>query len=126
MAGTASGYDLSSSTFSPGMFPSLSAWQPKIACQLSSRIPWLRGPLVPSACRLPATVGIELRKTHKARATQVEYAGKAVENSGTAIGLRCKDGVILAVEKIVLSKLLVPGANKRIGSADLHVGIVSA
>ncbi|KAI5288719.1 putative proteasome subunit alpha type-7, partial [Ascosphaera acerosa] len=57
---------------------------------------------------------------------QVEYAVKAVENGGTAIGIKCKDGVILAVEKIIVSKLLKPGANKRISTVDRHVGIVSA
>jgi 20S proteasome alpha/beta subunit len=56
---------------------------------------------------------------------QVEYATKAVENGGqTAIGLRCTDGVILAVEKLIQSKLLVPGSNKRITTVDRHVGIV--
>ena len=40
---------------------------------------------------------------------QVEYAMKAVENGGTSIGIKCKDGVVLAVEKIIQSKLLVPG-----------------
>ncbi|GAA5868328.1 hypothetical protein JCM1840_005639 [Sporobolomyces johnsonii] len=60
------------------------------------------------------------------RIFQVEYAGKAVENSGTVIGLRCKDGVVLAVEKLVLSKLLVPGANRRIASVDLHAGVATA
>lgn len=40
------------------------------------------------------------------------------------IGLRCKDGVVLAVEKLVQSKLLVPGANRRIATVDLHAGIV--
>jgi 20S proteasome subunit alpha 7 len=55
---------------------------------------------------------------------QVEYAVKAVENGGTAIGIRCKDGVVLAVEKIVTSKLLKPGANKKITTVDRHVGIV--
>ncbi|SCV75000.1 BQ2448_8029 [Microbotryum intermedium] len=59
------------------------------------------------------------------RIFQVEYANKAVENSGTAIGLRCKDGIVLAVEKLVSSKLLVPGANKRIATVDLHAGVVS-
>lgn len=58
--------------------------------------------------------------------TQVEYANKAVENSGTVIGLRCKDGVVLAVEKLVQSKLLVPGANRRIATIDLHAGVVSS
>ncbi|KAI5287215.1 hypothetical protein KEM54_006156, partial [Ascosphaera aggregata] len=56
----------------------------------------------------------------------VEYAVKAVENGGTAIGIKCKDGVILAVEKIVVSKLLKPGANKRIATVDRNIGIVSA
>ncbi|KAL1846235.1 hypothetical protein VTK73DRAFT_325 [Phialemonium thermophilum] len=54
---------------------------------------------------------------------QVEYAVKAVENGGTSIGIRCKNGVVLAVEKIVTSKLLKPGANKRIGTVDRHIGI---
>ncbi|KAL4757040.1 proteasome core particle subunit alpha 7 [Aspergillus foveolatus] len=57
---------------------------------------------------------------------QVEYAVKAVENGGTSIGIRCKDGVVLAVEKIITSKLLKPGANKRISTVDRHVGIVSS
>lgn len=56
---------------------------------------------------------------------QVEYAVKAVENGGTSIGIRCKDGVVLAVEKVVTSKLLKPGANKRIATVDSHVGAVS-
>ncbi|KAG0166120.1 hypothetical protein DFQ28_009012 [Apophysomyces sp. BC1034] len=60
------------------------------------------------------------------RVFQVEYANKAVDNSGTAIGLRVKDGVVLAVEKLVQSKLLVAGSNRRIQSADLHIGIATA
>jgi 20S proteasome alpha/beta subunit len=42
----------------------------------------------------------------------------------TAIGLRVKDGVVLAVEKLVHSKLLVPGANRRIQTIDKHIGLV--
>jgi len=57
---------------------------------------------------------------------QVEYAVKAVENGGTSIGIRCKDGVVLAVEKLVTSKLLKPGANKRIATIDRHLGVVSS
>jgi len=55
---------------------------------------------------------------------QVEYAVKAVENGGTSIGIRCKDGVVLAVEKLITSKLLKPGANKRIATIDRHMGVV--
>lgn len=51
------------------------------------------------------------------------YCGRPALSS-TAIGLRCKDGVVLAVEKIVQSKLLTPGANRRIQTADMHIGVV--
>ncbi|GAA93374.1 uncharacterized protein L969DRAFT_79085 [Mixia osmundae IAM 14324] len=60
------------------------------------------------------------------RIFQIEYAAKAVENAGTALGLRVKDGIVLAVEKLVQSKLLVPGANRRIASVDDTAGLATA
>lgn len=57
------------------------------------------------------------------RVFQVEYAQKAVENSGTVLGLRCKDGVVLAVEKLVTSKLYEAGANRRVFNIDKHIGM---
>lgn len=60
------------------------------------------------------------------RVFQVEYAMKAVENSGTAVGVRCKDGVVFGVEKLVTSKLYEAGANKRIFHIDTHIGIAIA
>lgn len=57
---------------------------------------------------------------------QTEYAQKAVDNSSTVIGLRCKDGVVLAVEKLVISKLLVEGSNRRIQNIDRHAGAAIA
>jgi len=60
------------------------------------------------------------------RIFQVEYANKAVEASGTAVGITCKDGVVLAVEKIVTSKLYEPGVNKRIFIIDQHIGMAVA
>jgi len=60
------------------------------------------------------------------RVFQIEYACKAVENSGTAIGLRGKDGVVFAVEKIVTSKLYESGANRRLFNVDTHVGAAAA
>ena len=47
-----------------------------------------------------------------------------MENGGTSIGIRAKDGVVLAVEKVITSKLLKPGANKRIATIDRHLGVV--
>lgn len=57
---------------------------------------------------------------------QTEYAQKAVDNGSTVIGLKCKDGVVLAVEKLIISKLLVEGSNKRIYSVDKHAGLACA
>ena len=54
---------------------------------------------------------------------QTEYAQKAVALHGTAIGIKCNDGILLAVEKPQSSKLLVPGSNRRVFGADKHVGI---
>lgn len=56
---------------------------------------------------------------------QIDYAGKAIEQSGTLIGLRGKTGVVLAVEKIVRSPLYEEDAGARIYSVDKHIGIVS-
>ncbi|KAK5917525.1 hypothetical protein CgunFtcFv8_012408 [Champsocephalus gunnari] len=60
------------------------------------------------------------------RVFQVEYAMKAVENSSTAIAIRCKDGVVFGVEKLILSKLYEQGSNKRIFNIDRHVGMAVA
>lgn len=57
---------------------------------------------------------------------QTDYAQKAVDNSSTVIGLKCKDGVVLAAEKLVLTKLLVEGSNRRIHNVDRHVGVAVA
>eukprot|EP01006_Ploeotia_vitrea_P019082 TRINITY_DN51151_c0_g1_i1.p1 TRINITY_DN51151_c0_g1~~TRINITY_DN51151_c0_g1_i1.p1 ORF type:complete len:272 (+),score=4.73 TRINITY_DN51151_c0_g1_i1:30-845(+) len=48
------------------------------------------------------------------RIFQVEYAIKAVESSGTAIGLKCRDGIVLGVEKPQISKMLMNNSNRRI------------
>lgn len=59
------------------------------------------------------------------RMFQIEYATKAVENGGTAIGIKCKDGVVLAIEQELGSKLVKRNANHRIATVDRHIGMVS-
>jgi 20S proteasome subunit alpha 7 len=56
---------------------------------------------------------------------QTDYAQKAVDNSSTLLGLRCKDGVVLAAEKLILSKLLEKSEN-RIANVAKHAGIATA
>eukprot|EP00041_Stephanoeca_diplocostata_P005787 m.68555 g.68555 ORF g.68555 m.68555 type:complete len:258 (-) comp15998_c0_seq1:149-922(-) len=60
------------------------------------------------------------------RVFQVEYAGKAVDNSGTAIALRGKDGVVFAIEYAVTSKLYEKEPHHRIFNIGQHIGMVSA
>ena len=60
------------------------------------------------------------------RVFQVEYANKAVDNSGTVVALRGKDGVVFAVEKLVTSKLYESGANRRLFTIDKHIGVAVA
>jgi len=57
------------------------------------------------------------------RVFQVEYANKAVDNSSTAVAVRCVDGVVFGVEKLITSKLYEPSTGKRIFTIDKHVGM---
>lgn len=47
-----------------------------------------------------------------------------MENGNTCIGIRTRHGVVLACEKIISSKLLKPGTNKRISTVDRNSGVV--
>lgn len=58
------------------------------------------------------------------RIFQIEYAEKVLENSDTIVGLRCKDGIILASEKLQHSRLLVQDANRVIYNVDTHIGML--
>ena len=58
------------------------------------------------------------------RVFQVDYAIKATENGGTILGLRCRDGVLLAGEKNVVSRMMVEGSNKHIQGITQEVGAV--
>merc|ERR1712070_177808 len=59
------------------------------------------------------------------RVFQVEYAGKAVDSSGTVVALRCKDGVVFGVEKLIKEKLWEPTTNTQLFTVDRHIGIAS-
>ncbi|XVF47185.1 hypothetical protein PTKIN_Ptkin03bG0088800 [Pterospermum kingtungense] len=60
------------------------------------------------------------------RVFQIEYAAKAVDNSGTVIGIKCKDGIVMGVEKLITSKMMLPGSNRRIHSVHRHSGMAVA
>lgn len=56
------------------------------------------------------------------RLHQVEYAIEAINNAGTCVGLQCVDGIVLAAEKKVVSKLLAPSkTSEKTYTIDSHV-----
>lgn len=57
------------------------------------------------------------------RVFQVEYACKAVENGSTAVAACCVDGVVVAVEKLLNSRMQEPGSNNRLHAADRQAGV---
>ncbi|MBW2990692.1 archaeal proteasome endopeptidase complex subunit alpha [Candidatus Woesearchaeota archaeon] len=60
------------------------------------------------------------------RLLQVEYAKKTVRLGNTAIGLVCKDGVLLVTDKRLVDKLVVPEAIEKIFKIDDHIMATAA
>lgn len=60
------------------------------------------------------------------RLLQVEYAKKTVRQGSTAIGLVCKDGIVLVTDKRLIDKLIVPEATEKIFQIDDHVGATAS
>ncbi|RLF13218.1 MAG: proteasome endopeptidase complex, archaeal, alpha subunit [Thermoprotei archaeon] len=60
------------------------------------------------------------------RLYQVEYALEAVKRGWTTLGIKCKDGVVVAVEKKRISPLVDPDTMEKIWKIDDHVGIAYA
>ena len=56
------------------------------------------------------------------RLLQVEYAKKTVKQGSTAIGVVCKDGVLLVADKRIVDSLVVPEAVEKIWQIDEHIG----
>jgi len=56
------------------------------------------------------------------RLFQVEYAIEAIKLGSTVIGVQTSEGVCLAVEKRITSKLLEPSSVKKIVKLDQHIG----
>ncbi|MBI2146954.1 archaeal proteasome endopeptidase complex subunit alpha [Candidatus Woesearchaeota archaeon] len=60
------------------------------------------------------------------RLLQVEYAKKTVRQGSTAIGIVCKDGVVLATDKRLVDPLVVVEAVEKIFKVDDHIGATAA
>ncbi|MCK9312741.1 MAG: archaeal proteasome endopeptidase complex subunit alpha [Methanocorpusculum sp.] len=60
------------------------------------------------------------------RLYQVEYAREAVKRGTTAVGIKCKSGVVLLVDKRVNSRLLESSSIEKIFKIDEHIGVASS
>ena len=54
-----------------------------------------------------------------------QYYGIFITNSSTAVAFRVKDGIVFGIEKLIVSKMLVPGSNRRISAVSNHAGMVT-
>lgn len=57
------------------------------------------------------------------RLFQVEYAIEAIKIGTTAIGISTSEGIVIAVEKRLLSPLQEPGSVEKIFEVDSHIGV---
>ncbi len=60
------------------------------------------------------------------RLFQVEYAREAVKRGTTAVGVKFKDGVTLAIDKRIASKLVEASSIEKIFQIDEHIGCASS
>ncbi|MAF99067.1 MAG: proteasome endopeptidase complex, archaeal, alpha subunit [Nanoarchaeota archaeon] len=60
------------------------------------------------------------------RLLQVEYAKKTVRQGSTAVGIVCKDGVVLVADKRINGKLIIPESVEKMFKIDDHIGATAS
>jgi proteasome alpha subunit len=60
------------------------------------------------------------------RLYQVEYASKIVEQGTTGVGIVYKEGVLIAADKSISSRLVIPQSIEKIFKIDEKIAVVSA
>ena len=60
------------------------------------------------------------------RLLQVEYAKKTVKQGTTAIGIVCKNGVLLVADKRLSEELIVPKSVEKVFQVDEHIGATAS
>ena len=60
------------------------------------------------------------------RLLQVEYAKKTVKQGTTAMGVVCKDGVLLLADKRINEPLIVPHSIEKVSPIDDHIGATAS
>lgn len=60
------------------------------------------------------------------RLLQVEYAKKTVKQGSTAIGIVCREGIVLVTDKRIVDSLVVPEAVEKIFEIDEHIAATAS
>jgi len=60
------------------------------------------------------------------RLLQVEYAKKTVKQGTNAIGIICKDGVVLIADKRISERLIVADSVEKVFQIDTHIGAAAS
>jgi proteasome alpha subunit len=60
------------------------------------------------------------------RLLQVEYAKKTVTQGTPAIGITCKDGVVIVTDKRIIDKLIVPKSVEKSFQVDEHIAAAAS
>jgi len=60
------------------------------------------------------------------RLLQVEYAKKTVKQGTSALGIVCKDGVLLVADKRITEKLIITSSVEKIFQVDEHIGATAS
>jgi len=60
------------------------------------------------------------------RLLQVEYAKKTVKQGTTAMGMVCKDGVLLLADKRISEPLIMPDSIEKVSPVDDHIGATAS
>lgn len=60
------------------------------------------------------------------RLLQVEYAKKTVRQGTSALGVVCKDGVVLMADKRIAEKLIISRSLEKIYKVDEHIGATAS
>lgn len=76
--------------------------------------------------KVPAYDKVPTMFSPDGRLYQVEYASKIVEQGSTGVGIIYKDGVVLAADKNITSKLVIAQSIEKIFKIDGNIGVVSA
>lgn len=60
------------------------------------------------------------------RLLQVEYAKKTVRQGTVAIGMVCKDGVLIVADKRIIDEFIVPSSLEKVFQVDDHIGATAS